>query len=158
VSLFEGSNPLWRERMLSVLRIVVALLFVEHGTQKMFNIPGSAHPMDYHFLSLLGMAGVLEACGGFALLLGLFTRPIAFLLSGEMAIAYFKVHILRDFFPVNNGGDNVVLFCFLFLFFVVSGPGVWSIDSMIAVSRRRAVESRPPEARATRAPAHPQPG
>jgi len=158
VSLFEGSNPLWRERMLSVLRIVVALLFIEHGTQKMFNIPGSAHPMDYHFLSLFGVAGVLEACGGFALLLGLFTRPIAFLLSGEMATAYFKVHILRDFFPVNNGGDNVVLFCFLFLYLVVAGPGVWSIDSVIAASRRRAVASRLPVRPETHAPAHPQPG
>jgi putative oxidoreductase len=158
VSLFEGSNPLWRDRMLSVLRIVVALLFIEHGTQKMFNIPGSAHPMEYHFLTLFGVAGVLEACGGFALLLGLCTRPIAFLLSGEMAIAYFKVHILRDFFPVNNGGDNVVLFCFVFLFFVVAGPGVWSIDSLIATSRRRAAESRRTESRATHAPARPQPG
>jgi putative oxidoreductase len=160
VSLFEATNSLWRERMLSVLRVVVALLFLEHGTQKVFNLPMSAHPMSYHLVSLLGVAGVLESCGGLALLVGLFTRPVAFLLSGEMAVAYFKVHILRNFFPVNNGGDNVVLFCFVFLFLVFAGPGVWSIDAVIAASRRRAAPARTPasDARTARAPAQPQRG
>ena len=158
MSLFEGSNPLWRERMVSVLRIVAALLFIEHGTQKIFNFPMADRAMDYHFLSLLGVAGALEMCGGFALLLGLFTRPVAFLLSGEMAVAYFKVHLERNFFPVNNGGDNVVLFCFVFLFLVFAGPGVWSIDAMIAASRRRAAAEPAPKAGRARAPAHPQPG
>jgi putative oxidoreductase len=156
VSVFEATNSLWRERMLSVLRFVAALLFLEHGTQKMFNVPMSAHPMAYHFASLIGLAGVLESCGGLALLLGLFTRPVAFLLSGEMAVAYFKVHILRNFYPVNNGGDNVVLFCFLFLYLVFAGPGVWSIDAAIAASRRRGAPAR--DGRPAPAPAHRQPG
>ena len=156
MSLFEVKSSLGRERMLSVLRLVAALLFLEHGTQKVFNVPMSAHPMTYHFLSLLGAAGVLESCGGFALLLGLFTRPVALLLSGEMAVAYFKVHILRDFFPVNNGGDNVVLFCFLFLYLAFAGPGVWSIDTAIAASRRRTAPA--PDARPAREPVHARTG
>jgi uncharacterized membrane protein YphA (DoxX/SURF4 family) len=95
----------------------------------------------FHLLSLNGLAGILETFGGFAILLGLFTRPVAFVLAGEMAVAYFKVHIARSIFPINNRGDNVVLFCFIYLFLVFAGAGPWSIDAMIARSRRRRTES-----------------
>jgi putative oxidoreductase len=129
--------------MLSVLRIVVGILYFEHGTQKMLDIPPSAAPGPhvYHLLSLNGLAGILETFGGFAILVGLFTRPVAFVLSGEMAVAYFKVHIVRSIFPINNRGDNVVLFCFIYLLLVFAGAGPWSVDAMIARARRRRAES-----------------
>ncbi len=88
--------------MLSVLRIVVALLYIEHGTQKLFGFPPPPQPMHYALASLMGVAGILETVGGIGLLLGLFTRPVAFLLAGEMAIAYFKAHFQRGLFPINN--------------------------------------------------------
>jgi len=88
--------------------------------------------MPYHLMSLSGAAGIIETFGGLALVLGLFTRPIAFLCSGEMAVTFFKYHFPRSFFPINNRGDNVVLFCFVFLFLVFAGGGPWSIDRLIA--------------------------
>ena len=161
MSLFEPSESMWRDRMLSMLRIVVALLFIEHGTQKMFNLPVAARPMDYHLVSLIGLAGVLEACGGFALLIGLFTRPVAFLLAGEMAVAYFKAHFVRGFFPVNNGGEPAVLFCFIYLYLAFAGGGVWSVDYAIAASRARTRAKvqpvREPSPRG-HGHGHPQPG
>ena len=84
-----------------------------------------------------GAAGVIETVGGLALLLGLFTRPVAFLASGEMAVAYFKVHFARSVFPINNRGDNVVLFCFVLLYLVFAGGGAWSLDALRSRSRRR---------------------
>lgn len=142
MSIFESSRSEWTSRMLSVLRIVVGILYFEHGTQKIFDLPPSTGPGPhvYHLVSLNGLAGILETFGGFAILVGLFTRPVAFVLSGEMAVAYFKVHIVRSIFPINNRGDNVVLFCFVFLFLVFAGAGPWSIDAMIARSRRRTAE------------------
>jgi putative oxidoreductase len=126
--------------MLSVLRIVTALLYVEHGTQKVFNLPPFAGtPVPYHIASLNGAAGLIETIGGVALLFGLLTRPVAFVAAGEMAVAYFKVHIVRSFFPINNRGDNVVLFCFIFLFLVFAGAGPWSLDAILDRARRRAV-------------------
>jgi len=129
--------------MLSVLRVVVGILYLEHGTQKMFDIPASAGPGPhvYHLISLNGLAGVLETFGGCAILLGLFTRPVALILAGEMAVAYFKVHVWRSIFPINNRGDNVVLFCFVFLLFVFAGGGPWSLDALIARSRTRRTEA-----------------
>ena len=123
--------------MLSVLRIVVGLLYFEHGTQKVFDLPRLGTPHVYHLVSQQGLAGVLETAGGLAILFGLFTRPVAFILAGEMAVAYFQVHIRRSFFPINNRGDNVVLFCFVFLYLVFKGAGPWSIDAWIARSKRR---------------------
>jgi putative oxidoreductase len=121
--------------MLSILRMVTAALFIVHGTQKLFNWPPAAQPMHIQLMSQLGIAGVLETFGGLALFLGVFTRPVAFLLAGEMAVAYFQVHLPRSFFPVNNLGDNVVLFCFIFLYLMVAGAGSWSIDHAIASNR-----------------------
>ena len=123
--------------MLSILRIVVALLFIAHGTQKMFNFPPLPTPMPFHFASRFGVASVIEIVGGLAILLGVFTRPVAFVLAGEMAVAYFTAHFPRSFFPTVNSGEPAVLFCFIFLYLMVAGPGVWSIDETVATSRRR---------------------
>ncbi|MBC9177717.1 DoxX family protein [Pseudoroseomonas ludipueritiae] len=127
----------WAPRVLSVLRIVAALLFMEHGTQKLFGFPASANPAPA-FLTLYWFAAVLEIVGGILLVLGLFTRPVAFVLSGQMAFAYFMAHAPRNFFPVLNGGDAAILFCFVFLYFSVAGGGTWSLDHM----RRRGTGRR----------------
>jgi len=119
----------WRPRVLSIMRIITAFLFMQHGGQKMFGFPA---PRRYEFdlVSLSGVAGVLEVFGGFLILIGLFTRPTAFLLSGLMAFAYFIAHAPRGFWPIVNGGELAVLFCFVFLYLSVSGGGKWSIDSI----------------------------
>ena len=108
--------------MLAVLRIVTALIFIEHGTQKLFGFPPSPNPPPPLF-SLFGLAGVLEILGGLLVLLGLYTRPVAFILAGQMAVAYFMGHLPEGFFPVNNGGDAAILYCFVFLYLVFAGPG-----------------------------------
>lgn len=123
--------------MLSILRIVVGLLYFEHGTQKVFDLPPAGGPHAYHLVSQMGLAGILETFGGLAILFGVLTRPVAFILAGEMAWAYFQVHIRRSVFPINNRGDNVVLFCFVFLYLVLAGGGPWSVDGLIARSKRR---------------------
>jgi len=129
--------------MLSVLRIVAGVLYFEHGLQKVFNIPPAPRgAVPYHLFTLApGMAGVIETVCGFLILIGLATRGAAFLASGEMAAAYFKVHILRSLFPINNMGDNVVLFCFVFLYLVFAGAGPWSVDSLIGRPRARQPET-----------------
>src|SRR5579884_2678194 len=120
----ESSRSIWASRMLSVLRIVAGALFIEHGTQKLFGFPaGPRGPMPLHLISQTGLAGVLETFGGLAILLGLFTRPVAFVLAGEMAVAYFQMHFPRSFFPVINGGDTPILFCFFYLYLVFAGGG-----------------------------------
>jgi putative oxidoreductase len=112
---------------LGILRIVTALLFIEHGTQKLLGFPASANGSPALF-SLFGLAAILEAFGGLLVLIGFKTRIVAFILSGEMAVAYWMAHAPRSFFPANNGGDAAVLFCFLFLFFAIAGAGAWSFD------------------------------
>lgn len=134
MKLLGGASP-WSGRMLSVLRIVAGLLFFEHGLQKVFDFPPLTPPVPYLLGSLLGVAGMIETIGGFALIAGLLTRPVALIAAGEMAVAYFKVHLPRSVFPINNRGDNVVLFCFVFLYLVFAGAGPWSVDALI--SRRR---------------------
>lgn len=124
MSLSERLSP-YQSSALAVLRIVTALLFIEHGTQKLFGFP----PAPYAITTLFFVAGMLEFVGGTLILLGLFTRSVAFLLSGEMAIAYFTVHMPINFFPANNEGDGAILFCFIFLFMVFSGPGDWALDN-----------------------------
>jgi putative oxidoreductase len=117
----------WAPRLLSVLRIVVAFLFIEHGTQKWlaFPVPRSSPTT---LLSLSGVAGLFELFGGFLLLLGLFTRPVAFLLSGLMAVAYFLSHAPQGFWPIVNRGELAALYCFVFLYMSAAGGGPWSID------------------------------
>ena len=122
--------------MLSILRIVSGLLFLEHGTQKFLGFPdGPMAGMGRAFNSMPAWAGVIELVCGLLLVLGLFTRAAAFLASGTMAVAYFYAHAPQNFFPVNNGGDAAILYCFLFLYLVFAGPGPWSLDAR----RRRGV-------------------
>jgi putative oxidoreductase len=116
--------------LLSVLRIMSALLFVEHGTSKVLGFPPSPMPGHFELLTLAGFSGVLELVGGALLFLGLFTRITAFILSGEMAVAYFMVHAPKDFFPLVNKGELAVLYCFVFLYLAAAGGGPWSIDSI----------------------------
>ena len=130
----------WEPRILSVMRIVVGLLFLEHGTQKIFNFPSSPKPRSYELFTLgPGLAGILEFVGGVLIVLGLFTRPVAFLLSGEMAFAYFMSHAPRGFFPIamgGNGGETAILYCFIFLYFSFVGAGVWSLDQRGGLAAR----------------------
>lgn len=125
----ESSLQMWSPRLLSVLRIVTALLFMMHGTAKLFQMPHQAMFDNLQLMSLLGLQGVLEAGGGLLLLIGLFSRPVAFVLSGDMAVAYFMSHWPKSWLPILNGGDLAVLFCFVFLYLCVAGPGPWSVDA-----------------------------
>jgi putative oxidoreductase len=120
--------------LLSVLRIVAASLYIAHGTQKLFGVPGHPFHAPVFAATLLFAAGVLEAIGGTLLLLGLFTRPVAFVLSGQMAIAFFTQHYPQGPWPILNGGELAVLYCFLWLFFSAAGAGPISLDKL----RRRA--------------------
>lgn len=122
----------WRSRLLSVLRIVAAYLFLLHGTAKLLGFPHIPMFDNLSLTSLSGIAGVLELIGGALLLLGLFTRPVAFILSGQMAVAYFMGHASKGngLFPLLNGGEAAVLYCFIFLYLAASGPGPWSLDAM----------------------------
>jgi putative oxidoreductase len=124
----QGFFQVWSPRVLSVLRIVTGLLFMQYGSAKLFHIPHVAMFDNLHLMSLLGIQGVLELGGGFLLLIGLFSRPVAFVLSGDMAVAYFMAHWPRSWLPILNGGDLAVLFCFVFLHLWAAGPGPWSID------------------------------
>ncbi len=128
----------YQPHALAVLRIVTALAFMAHGTQKLFGFPASQMGPTELF-SLMGLAGILEVFGGAAILLGLFTRPVAFVLSGMMAYAFWFVHVPMmgqgNIIPAANGGDGAVLFCFVFLYLVFAGPGAWSLDQMRAAQR-----------------------
>jgi putative oxidoreductase len=123
------SSP-WPARAQGVLRIVAAFLFLAHGTQKLFVFPYAEGHTAVTLLSLAGAAGVLEAFGGLLLLVGFLTRPVAFLLAGEMAVAYFKSHAPNGFWPILNHGELAVLYCFIWLYFAAAGPGPWSLDVM----------------------------
>jgi putative oxidoreductase len=115
--------------LLGLLRVVVGLQFLEHGTQKYFSFPVAANG-TVHLMSLFGVQGLLELVGGFLILIGLFTRPVAFLLAGNMAVAYFMMHWPKSFFPALNGGDAAILFCFVFLYMAAAGGGACSIDGL----------------------------
>jgi putative oxidoreductase len=130
-------NQAWSERMLSILRIVAALLYLEHGLAKFFGFPHVANFDNLNLVSLIGVAGLIETIGSALLLLGLFTRIAAFIMSGEMAFAYFMSHAPRGFFPILNNGEVAVLYCFLFLYFAVAGGGAWSIDQLRRNNARR---------------------
>ena len=127
----QNTFQVWSPRMLSVLRIVTALLFLCHGTAKLFQMPHQPQFDNLQLMSLMGLQGVLEAGGGFLLLIGLFSRPVAFILSGDMAVAFFMSHWPKNWMPLLNGGDLAVLFCFVFLYLWVAGPGPWSLDARL---------------------------
>lgn len=126
----------WRPRALAVLRIVTAYLLIPHGTAKLFGAPHQAMFDGLQLMSLIGLAGILEIGGGVLLLVGLFTRPVAFVLCGFMAVAYFMAHASQGhvLLPMLNQGELAVLYCFVFLYFAVAGAGAWSVDAV----RRRA--------------------
>ena len=127
MEMFERLSA-WRPQALAVLRIVTALLFIEHGTQKAFDFPAAAQPFG-SLSGLMIVAAALEILGGLAILVGFLTRPVAFVLSGFMAVAYFMAHAPQDFFPINNRGDAAILFCFVFLYLTAAGPGAWALDT-----------------------------
>jgi len=136
MSIFEPSP--WAPRMLAVLRIVAGLLFVSFGTMKLFGYPpGPAEMPPLVILSQMGIGGILELVGGLMIVLGFLTRPVSFVLAGEMAVAYFQFHQPQAFFPTTNNGVPAILYCFLFLYLMFAGAGAWSIDGLIARSRRR---------------------
>jgi putative oxidoreductase len=121
----------WSPRALAMLRIVVAFLFLQHGTAKLLHVPHISDFDQLPALSLIGFAGMLEIVGSLLILLGLFARPVAFVLCGEMAVAYFMAHAPQGYFftPALNRGEEAVLYCFIFLFLSVAGAGAWSIDA-----------------------------
>jgi putative oxidoreductase len=136
MSLFEPASPLARDRMLAVFRIFIGLLFISFGTMKLFGFPFSPHMPPLVLFSQVWWAGVLETFGGLAIVLGLLTRPVAFVLAGEMAVAYFQAHAPQSFFPSNNNGVGAALYCWIFLYLAVAGAGAWSLDRVIAAKRR----------------------
>ncbi|HEX8560760.1 MAG TPA: DoxX family protein [Pyrinomonadaceae bacterium] len=131
----DGFYSTWTPRLLSVLRIVTAFLFMAHGAQKLFGFLAPPGMPSFAPLSQMWIGGVLEFFGGLLLLLGLFTRPVAFILSGTMAVAYFQMHAPGGFWPLQNKGELAVLYCFVFLFFAVAGGGAWSLDRLIRRGR-----------------------
>lgn len=125
----------YRDSIYALLRIMAGFLFFQHGLPKLFGGFGRAAPVE--LFSQAGLAGVIEVFGGAAIALGAFTSPIAFLASGEMAVAYFQAHAPRGFWPIVNGGELAALYCFVFLYFAAAGSGKWSIDALRGQGRRR---------------------
>ncbi|AIC27477.1 MULTISPECIES: DoxX family protein [Rhizobium] len=126
MSTFERLSA-YRPYGLAALRIITALLFIEHGTMKLFGFPASQ--MSGPLPPLMLFAALLELVGGILILVGLLTRPVAFLLAGQMAVAYFMAHAPNSFFPAVNQGDAAILFCFVFLYLFFSGPGAFAVDN-----------------------------
>jgi putative oxidoreductase len=119
----------WAPQLLSILRIMTALLFFAHGSAKLFGFPQVEMLANVPLMSLGGIGGILEVVGGILLVIGLFSRLAAFILSGEMAIAYFLVHAPQNFHPILNQGESAILYCFIFLYIAAAGPGPWSVDA-----------------------------
>src|SRR5271156_3478387 len=121
----------WEPRMLSILRIMIGVLYMEHGLAKILDFPHQPTHAPYALLTLNpGVQGLLELVGGLLLALGLFTRTVAFILAGNMAVAYFMGHAPRGFFPLLNGGELAIVYCFVFLYFWMAGGGEWSLDRL----------------------------
>ena len=127
----------WTPRLLGVLRIVTGFLFIQHGTAKLLGFPHVAMFDNLQLVSLMGLAGILELVGGALIMLGAFTRPVAFLLSGQMAVAYFMAHAPKNFLPILNQGELAVLYCFVFLYLAVAGAGAYSVDAARGQRRPR---------------------
>ncbi len=121
----------WSPRVLSILRIIAALLFMEHGLMKLFHFPAPQPGAPDPLPSILLAAAWIEVVGGPLIALGLFTRPVAFICSGEMAVGYFMAHAPKSFYPALNMGEAAVLYCFVFLYLVFAGPGTWSLDAIV---------------------------
>lgn len=134
MGLMDSALDSWTPRALSFLRLVAAYLYLQHGTAKLLHVPHVQMFDQVTLLSLDGVAGMLEIVGSLLMLLGLFTRPVAFILSGEMAVAYFVAHGPQGnfFMPALNGGEEAVLYCFIFLFLASAGGGRWSVDALLA--------------------------
>ena len=115
--------------LLSIVRLLVGLLFLEHGTSKLFDFPHG--PVQPTMGSLIWVQGVIEVVGGALFAVGFLTRPVAFILAGDMAVAYFMAHASKGFFPMLNGGDGAILYCFIFLIYFVAGPGRWAADGSV---------------------------
>jgi putative oxidoreductase len=140
----------WTPQLLSVLRIVAALLYLLHGTSKLFAMPAGSSGRTVMLASRLGAAGVIEMIGGTLILIGLFARPAAFICAGEMAFAYFLAHAPRGWVPLQNAGELPVLFCFIFLYLAAAGAGPWSLDALRGAAPRglsERAEVSPPSAR-----------
>jgi putative oxidoreductase len=132
-----GLPESWAPRLLSLLRIVTGLAFLEHGAQKLLGFPPMPPGMPpIAPFTMLWFGGILELVGGALVLIGLFTRPAAFILAGEMAVAYWTFHAPKSFYPAINGGDAAILYCFIFLYLSAAGAGPWSLDAMGRGSRR----------------------
>ena len=136
----------WEPRMLSILRIMTGLLFLQTGLNKLFNFPATPTHVPYQFSSLFsslspGVQGPIEVVGGLLIVFGLFTRPVAFILAGDMAVAYFMAHQPRGVFPAQNGGTAAILYCFVFLYLWLAGGGEWSLDRLWRRGTASAVES-----------------
>jgi putative oxidoreductase len=125
----EAERSVWALRLLSIVRIFVALLYLQHGLSKYLGFPGPP-PANFQMVSLYGLAGAIEIVGSLLLLIGLFTRPAAFVMSGEMAVAYFMNRPPRGFFPLLNGGELEALYSFFFFTFFLIGGGLWSVDEL----------------------------
>ncbi len=121
----------WVPRLLSVLRVIIAFLFIQHGAQKLFGFMAPEQWAAPSMFSMIWIAGVLEFFGGLFILLGLFTRPVAFILSGLMAVAYFMSHAPHGFWTIQNRGELAVAYCFVFLYLTVAGGGSWSLDRLL---------------------------
>ena len=130
-SIAVSRKSAWGPRFQSLLRIVSALMFMNAGTMKLFAFPAGVPPDGgaVPLISQMGLGAILEVFGGLLMLLGLFTRPVAFILAGEMAVAYFQFHFPQGFWPTMNGGVAAALYCFIWLYFSAAGPGPWSLDA-----------------------------
>lgn len=126
----EKTCKVWTPRILGIMRIIIGFLFLQHGAAKLLGVPHVAMFDGLQLFSLLGLAGILELVGGSLILIGLFTRPAAFILSGEMAVAYFMAHAPHGFLPILNQGELAVVYCFVFLYLSVAGGGAYSLDGM----------------------------
>src|SRR4030081_630804 len=130
---FTRLRLVWEPRMLSISRIMIGLLFMEHGTAKVLDFPHQETHKIFDLLTLNpGAQGLIELIGGFLFAVGLFTRPVAFILAGDMAVAYFMSHAPRGFFPLLNGGGLAIVYCFFFRNFWLAGPGEWALDRLRA--------------------------